>query len=89
VAFAAPDWVDAAAGAGTMTDANRALLGVLAWAVLITAVVFDWSRLRRASFVHPVNWLLGVLLLPMYMILRAGGCISRCKWLRSLGRCCR
>ncbi|MCP2030980.1 hypothetical protein L1277_001071 [Okibacterium sp. HSC-33S16] len=71
VAFAAPDWIDAAVGAGTMTESTRVVLSVLTWAVLIAAVVFDWSRLRRASFPQPVSWVLGVLLLPMYMILRA------------------
>jgi hypothetical protein len=70
-AFTLPDEIDAAFGAGTMSETSGTVLALLTWAVLIAAIVFDWSRLRRASFPQPVSWALGVLVLPMYMILRA------------------
>jgi hypothetical protein len=71
VAFAAPDWIDAAVGLGTMPPASRIGLALVTWTVLIAAIVFDASRLKRASFPATTSWVLGVLLLPIYMILRA------------------
>lgn len=70
-AFAVPNWVDEAFGVGTMTEVARGAIPLVAWAILIAAIVFDWGRLRRGFFPQPASWALGVLLLPMYMILRA------------------